>query len=275
MKLLKYHEDLRSLFLLSIGLTSLFGATQVDFGQVHLLTYLFCVFWGTLNVFLICLLNHNHRHNPIFYSSYLNRIVNICISLCIGAPSTRLHLVHHFNHHRFFRTDEDWSSYKKHAKGKGLARLLYYAFSGSREIAKYRNTQKFPKKFAKELWIERIILLGFSFFILLLNFKSFIFLIAPSWFLGLNLLFISNLINHDQCKLNSEWNHSRNFLNPFENWFFMNNGYHSAHHDKPYIHWSLLPELHQQRFVKNMKSELNQGSFFVYLTKYVLFNYGK
>lgn len=271
---MKYQEDLRSLFLLLVASGSLFAAVRFDYSPLSLGVYFFCITWGVLNVFLVCLLNHNHRHNPIFYSSFLNRIVNIFISLCIGAPSTRLHLVHHFNHHRHFRDNEDWSSYKKHAKGRGLGRILFYVFSGSKELSQKRNTQKFPAKFNKELLIERLFLFGFSGCALLFNIKSFLIIIAPCWFLGLTLLFISNLLNHDNCDLNSAWNHSRNFLNPAENWLFMNNGFHSAHHGKPHLHWTQLPELHKQRFANNMNPELNQGSFFAYLIKYILFNYG-
>jgi O-acetylhomoserine/O-acetylserine sulfhydrylase-like pyridoxal-dependent enzyme len=41
-----------------------------------------------------------------------------------------------------------------------------------------------------------------------------------------------NLIQHDACDIASDWNHSRNFVGPVFNWFMMNNGYHTIHHNR-------------------------------------------
>ncbi len=54
---------------------------------------LFFVFW-ILVVFQISLVNHNHRHHPVFYARFLNRGLDFLISAIILAPSTRLHAVH-------------------------------------------------------------------------------------------------------------------------------------------------------------------------------------
>ena len=39
---------------------------------------------------------------------------------------------------------------------------------------------------------------------------------------------------------------STTFTGTLTNFFLLNNGYHLAHHFRPYIHWSLLPEMHKK-----------------------------
>ena len=39
---------------------------------------------------------------------------------------------------------------------------------------------------------------------------------------------------------------SRNNVNPLFNFITCNLGYHTAHHKRPGIHWSLLPEIHAE-----------------------------
>lgn len=274
MKFLRHREDIRSLFFLGVVLCLLFAVLGISFSRFSFGFYLFSLAIGTLSVFLISLLNHNHRHLPIFTLHFLNNITNVLISICIGAPSTRLHLIHHFNHHRHFRSTKDWSSYLVHAKGSGFKRILKYIISSAKEISVQRKNIRAPLSLVNQQWIERVFLLVFAVTGLIVNPQVFIFLILPSWLLGLLLLFISNFFNHDMCDLESEHQHSRNFLSPLENWFFMNNGFHSAHHAKPRLHWTELPDLHKRCFESHLKDELKQNSFFIYFFKYLNEGYG-
>jgi fatty acid desaturase len=271
-KLLKHPSDLRSLSFLTIALVLLFASLALQWQALSVLLYTLSLIAGVTVVFLISLLNHNHQHHPTFYQPALNRTTNILISLCIGAPSTRLHLVHHFNHHRYYQSGKDWSSYKNHSKGRGLFRILYYFFSASREIAKNRNNIEAPENLINQQKVERITLWIFIGFALWLNPGVFLGLILPSWIGGLGLLLTSNLLNHDQCELESKYNHSRSFLGKFENWFFLNNGFHSAHHEKPHLHWTQLPDLYRTHFEQHTDEKLKQKSFVVYFAKYVFKN---
>ncbi|WP_413289280.1 fatty acid desaturase [Bdellovibrio sp. HCB337] len=250
----------------------LFGALRLHLNQFSVPTYIAAWGFGVWVVFLVSLLNHNHHHHPTFHSGILNRVTDILISICIGAPSTRLHLVHHFNHHRHYQSEKDWSNYRIHAKSKGVLRILYYLFSASREMAKNRRNIPAPLSLQKHQVTERIVLGSFSLVALWLNPGIFLGLIVPTWVGGLCLLLTSNLFNHDQCDLESEYNHSRNFLGKVENWFFLNNGFHSAHHEKPELHWSLLPELHERTFEHHTNENLKQSSFLVYFARYIFKN---
>ena len=85
------------------------------------------------------------------------------------------------------------------------------------------------------------------------------------WFLRVN------LIQHDGCDLDAEVDHSRNFGGKLLNWFSINAGYHTAHHNRPGLHWTELPGSHVKDIAPTMKPELLQQSLLVYLAKtYVL-----
>ena len=221
-------------------------------------------------MFLCTLINHNHRHHPIYTKSRLNQIFNLLLSFCIGSPSTRLHLVHHYNHHHYYPSLEDWSHFELNAKGKGLRRILTYLKNASYAMALKRKELVKSKRQRNSLRNELIFIYALSFAFILLNWKVFLFIILPSWILGLSLLLTSNLLNHDGCDTNNSVNHSRDFLNKFENWFFCNNGYHTAHHLNPYLHWTELPKLHQEKVSSLKNSNFTQGSFFYFLYQYCL-----
>src|SRR5207248_11772882 len=55
-----------------------------------------------------------------------------------------------------------------------------------------------------------------------------------------------NHVQHDGCDPDSTYNHSRNFVGRWLNWWVFNNGYHTAHHLRPGLHWSQLPALHAE-----------------------------
>jgi beta-carotene hydroxylase len=260
-KYLRRKSDLRSLGLIGFTiLTMLFLLSQ---SEVHPLSFFFFTFFVVAST----LINHNHRHHNIFNSNTLNNILNNLISICIGAPSTRLHLVHHYNHHLHYPSHDDWSHFELNAKGKGLYRIGTYMINATKRMTENREQLVKTEHHKRSLRNERITLYVFGAIALWWNWKVFLFIILPGWFVGLSLLLASNLLNHDHCDLNSEINHSRDFINGFENWFFCNNGYHTAHHLNPHLHWEELPSLHRKSVIPLKKKEFISGSFFIYLAK--------
>jgi fatty acid desaturase len=79
-----------------------------------------------------------------------------------------------------------------------------------------------------------------------------------------------NLLQHQGCDHSSPHNHSRNLTGAMVNWLFLNNGYHTAHHQRPALHWSLLPEYHQREIAPHIRADLSQRSFFVFLWRRII-----
>lgn len=260
-------SDIRSLVFIAITFALLIITlkTNLTFGD-YLLFISILPFW----VIVCSLINHNHRHHPIFKKNIYNNILNIFLSIAIGAPSTRLHLVHHFNHHFHYPSHEDWSHFELNAKGVGCRRIINYLINATKSMTKNREQLVKTNYQRKSLRIERIFIYIFSAASLYLNSKAFLLIIVPSWIIGLSLLLTSNLLNHDMCNLDSDLNHSRDFLNKLENWFFCNNGYHTAHHLSPHLHWEDLPTLHREKVEPIKQSQYVSGSFFYFLFQYCL-----
>lgn len=265
---MKHLSDVRSLIFLSVTwIFQLFVLAPQNTFSIGALIILFL-----LNIILVLqasLINHNHRHCGMFTSSFLNRLVDRVISLILLLPSTRLHAVHMFNHHTHYRTGEkDWASYKLVTKNSsGILRSLEYLKLSSKEMSKNRPTLDLPKGLLRNQSVERILILIYVAALLYVNPLMTLFWLLPSCVIGLFLLLLANLVNHDNCDLQSEFNHSRNFLSSFENWFFCNNGYHTAHHLKPAMHWSKYPEFHERELMEKVAPELNKGSLFIYSLK--------
>ena len=69
----------------------------------------------------------------------------------------------------------------------------------------------------------------------------------------------------------SEWNHSRNFVGRAFNWIMCNNGYHTIHHNRAGLHWSVLHEAHAREVVPRIDPALDEPSMVLYLLRTYLF----
>ena len=55
------------------------------------------------------------------------------------------------------------------------------------------------------------------------------------------------------------------------NWIMCNNGYHTIHHNRAGLHWSVLAEMHERECVPRTDPSLNERSMVLYLLRtYVL-----
>jgi fatty acid desaturase len=120
------------------------------------------------------------------------------------------------------------------------------------------------------LKLESISLFLFVTIFVFFKWKNFFLLIFPIWLLGQLLLLISNLLNHDNCEQNLSVNNSRDFVGKFENWFFWNSGYHTAHHLNPGLHWNDLPILHRNKVLPVKKNNFIEYSFWGYFFRYLI-----
>lgn len=66
---------------------------------------------------------------------------------------------------------------------------------------------------------------------------------------------------------NGKYNMARNFTGKWLNFWAMNNGYHTVHHLWPGLHWSKLPEAHEQKVKPHIHPNLDQESIIEYMWK--------
>lgn len=266
--ILKRTEDMRSLFfLLVMALFMVFTA----FLEMNFFSWLCLYVLGSFFVFIVAVINHNHRHFSIFRNDFLNLGLNSALTIFMGGPSTRLHQVHLLNHHRHYKNLKDWTSYSTQASGHGPLRIFKYVLNSVITIRQQRRhlwgqVQGLDRQYI----LEVLVLLLFMTVNLWLHWQIVLLLWIPMWLTGLGLLLISNLLNHDGCEVSTKYNHSRDFVSSTENWFFLNNGFHTIHHLKPRAHWADLPEMHE-RLVQPYKSEVYvEESMLKYLREYLI-----
>jgi len=267
---LRNTADIRSLGLLAVIL-GLESSAIIFFRAIPPLALIPLLFLLAMAVFTATLINHNHRHLSMFYQPWANRILNYVLTIAMGAPSTRLHSVHMLNHHKSYRTTDDWSHYSLAGNGVGIRRTINYYINATLSMGRNRGSLQMAPEDRRQLLIE------YAFFFLWVagwltfDFVAAAIVLAAAYIGGQFILLIANLINHDHCDLSSPFNLARTFDARWENWLFLNHGFHAVHHRRASLHWSKLRQVHEYHFRDKSDPDLQHSSFLVYfLRHYVL-----
>ncbi len=193
---------------------------------------------------------HNHRHVPIWKNQTLNTVTDCWLTLLYGYPVFGWIPTHLQNHHVHTNTEPDYTKTYAFSEKNNLWTLIYYPmYSGgvqqkaiSAYLKKlYKNER--PKFWQHVLQIISIAILLITVFVI--DWKSALLYVILPHQIALNSVLIFNYVQHIHADEESEYNHSRN-IEGFLNVFLFNNGLHTAHHIKPHLHWSRLPEFHSE-----------------------------
>jgi beta-carotene hydroxylase len=270
---LRHKEDRRSLIFVSVTLVLLLLplCLALPFWVQSLwlvVSSLFC--------FNACIINHNHIHHPVFFSTTLNTLFGITLSLAKGHTSTGVILAHNDNHHKHQGDNGDWIQTELAGRGIGIVRMLRYIVLASMSMAKGRMeyaATDLPRLLLKRIRLERLALILFALSLLYYSgFKALLFVGLP-WILGMTMLVGVNLLQHDGCIAQSRYQHSRNFTGALGNWFFFNNGFHTIHHIHPNLHWSQLPQTHEIEVKPHIDASLEQASIPGFLFHHYVFRF--
>lgn len=245
MRILRYHQDWRSiLFVLlaqTVYLLQWLGVIR------HPLLYALSFFLA----FICCVVNHNHHHHPTFIHRPMNGIFQLLLSFAMGVPCSVIIAMHNHNHHVHNNRPEDFVRADIVRFRWNLLNLLLFPFVAllryapvkSRDIKNWATTH--PHLY-RQLWLERLVFYPATGALLIIQpLESLIYFVLP-WLFGQWGIIAINHLQHDGCDPSSAWNHSRNFTGKCLNWWVLNNGYHTAHHERPGLHWSQLPKLHAE-----------------------------
>jgi fatty acid desaturase len=195
---------------------------------------------------VICAWNHNHQHTVTFHAKPLNRILEFFYALHTGVSTNLWGLHHVLGHHRHFLDQTRDESSWKDSDGRTMSALKYTAtIAGTAYYRGYRVGKKFPRVQRDFLLYGALTLIGVT---LLCWFRLvpalFVFVIP----MAISLLFTSWVTHehHSGLDTDDQFQASYNNANPLFNLLTGNLGYHTAHHYRPGLHWSKLPELHEK-----------------------------
>ena len=220
--------------------------------------------------FLCAIIVHNTIHVPMFTKRWMNKSFQIILSFTYGHSTSAYVPGHNFSHHKYTQTPKDAIRTSKARFKLNILNQLFFFFIMSGDILK--GEIRFAKKmyYERPEWfrqyiLEMILVLGTKVILAIINWKCFILFVAiPHQYAAWGIVG-TNYFQHDGCDEESEYNHARNFTGTGLNWILFNNGYHSAHHFKPNLHWSLLPAFHTQNIRPFIHPALDRTSLFTYL----------
>jgi fatty acid desaturase len=192
----------------------------------------------------ICSWNHHHQHLATFKQKFLNRLLEIVYALQTGITTNAWVLHHNLGHHlNYLDQTKDESGWKR-KDGKIMTELEYtWTIALTGYLRAIRVGRRYPK-YEPTFW-------GMG--ILVATIMAGLFYL--SWFNTLVIFFVPMLIgyvatcwhtyaHHAGLDTDDPFHASHNVMDRLYNIMTGNLGYHTAHHIKPGLHWSQLPEYH-------------------------------
>jgi fatty acid desaturase len=206
-------------------------------------------FWFVLMLFpkaCICSWNHHHQHLPTFKSLILNRMLEIVYALHTGITTNAwvLHHVlgHHINYTDQKKDESGWQRKDGTTMGAVEYTLTIAATGYWRAFQVGRQHPKYQRGFLSATFLVACVLL-------LLTVQRplpalFVFWLPMTW--GYIATCWHTYYHHAGLDTPNEYEASYNIMHPTYNLCTGNLGYHTAHHVKPGLHWSKLPEFHAE-----------------------------
>lgn len=203
-------------------------------------------------------ITHNHNHRPTFGRRWSNNAFGHVLTFFYGYPTLMWLPTHNMNHHRFLNRRGDasitWRYTNRHNLLIAASYFFVSAYFQSEPIQRYIRRAKITNRhlyarviFQYSIWIAFIagtLALALTLHPLRTGLRVWIFATVVPAMASLSLITFFNYTQHVHTNAWSPHDHSRNFTGKIFNFLFFNNGYHTAHHNHPGLHWSELPAAH-------------------------------
>ena len=193
----------------------------------------------------ICSWNHHHQHLHTFYSLFLNRIMEMVYSFHTGVTTNAWVLHHNLGHHLNYLNQEKDESAWKRKDGSMMGEWEYTFINAVKaHFRAYQVGKRHPKYQTGFLCMGTLVcaMLLAAFYFNWLN-AFFVFFI-PMVF-GYLVTVWHTYSHHAGLDTDDHHEASHNIMHRWYNIMTGNLGYHTAHHIKPGVHWSQLPEFHK------------------------------
>jgi beta-carotene hydroxylase len=258
---LRYRADRRTLVYAFVT-TALFAAQWI-YG-FHVIPYIVYLFLSIA----VTVIAHNHNHVPIWRNANLNKLTDYWLTVFYGFPAFGWIPTHNMNHHALNNREGDYTITYRLTEHNHLLMLLAYPTMSS--IFQQKPIGDYVKRQWKEdrgyFWFcisQYVVLALWIAAALFINWKKAIVYVLIPQQVGLFSVLVFNYVQHVHADEESKYDHSRNFIG-FLNTLLFNNGYHTVHHDRAGMHWSMTPEAHEK--VKDKISPvLQERSFWGYI----------
>lgn len=229
--------------------------------------------------FLTAVVGHNTLHQGMFESKRLNMLFRYPLSLGALFPISAVIPSHNLVHHHFDDDGQpDWAA-PSHVRFKwNLLNLLHFpnvagplTFNGVQRWARLHGRGEFRRQYTTEL----VFAFGVTGALLVVDFWTTLFFVVVPQLWGARWFLRINIIQHDGCDTTTDWNHSRNFVGKLFNFFMMNNGFHTIHHNRAGMHWTELAQTHEKEVVPRMDPTLDERSMLFYLARTYLLHFSR
>jgi fatty acid desaturase len=222
--------------------------------------------------FLCAVITHNAIHAPMFRGRRTNRVFQVILSLSYGSAVSAFVSGHNLSHHKFTQSSRDVMRTTKVRHTSNLLNLFELFVRVGIAIAKgdlaYAKAMRhWLPSWYRQYRVETFSVVTATLLLIVLDWKKgLLYWVLPHLYAAWGIISM-NYLQHDGCDQTHPYNHSRNFVGKFVNWWTFNNGFHGIHHAHPGLHWSLLPAAHAREISPHLAPELEQKSLFVFIVK--------
>jgi beta-carotene hydroxylase len=272
--MLKFKADRRSVFFMLLTTFLLVYLWQYG-GEMS--TMMFVPIYG-LQLYMavvVSVMTHNHQHLPMWKNKTMNILTDNWLTAFYGFPVFAWIPTHNSNHHVHINKEPDYTrTYQVTEKNNLLTLVTYPSLSGMKQQkAVWGYMKSLYTENRRKFWFHLLQVFSLVAFIgvaLLLDWRKAIWYVIIPQQVSLFAVLVFNYVQHIHADEESPINHSRNFTGWGLNFTLPNNGYHTAHHISPGIHWSKLAEKHKE-IEHLIDPRLNEKSFlwFIFRTYFL------
>jgi fatty acid desaturase len=243
MQLFRYRADRIPVLLI----TALFLLDVAVFAWVdHPLALFAWTLAGILPKGYVCAWNHHHQHLPTFKVPLLNRALELIYGLHTGLTAHAWTLHHTLGHHPHYLDQTADESRWQDASGRRMHELRYTV---EVSLTAYPRAWIVSRRYRH----LRPVFVGMGLATLALLAAALAWRPLPTLFVFVLPMLVSLFVtswatytHHAGRPTDDHMTASTNIVHRGYNLMTGNLGYHTAHHYKGGVHWSLLPQLHAQ-----------------------------
>lgn len=246
--LLKFKADRRPVAL-SLGLLALqlLAFYYLPHGAAAVAGFLFLFPLGSCAIY-----NHHQQHHNAFNSRALNRLFEVVLGLQTAIPSYGWVAHHNYGHHPNYMNqppcgpgeNEDESRWARR-NGELMGRNEYVLNLLFRSPFDSIGVMRKRPMLAVYLVLMFIPLIAVHALLASVNWINWLAVFVLPSFCMLIYVYWLTYEHHSGLWTKNHYQASRNRVGRLYNLRTFNLGYHTAHHIKPFLHWSLLPEYHK------------------------------